>query len=172
MRGHTGNNRYETLLNRHNVGNLTLLWASQIEVGQLYASPVVSDGKVYLVSPVGHMYAFDALTGATVWVSEEQGLSTLGSAAVGHGLVFVSLNGIIAYDADTGEVVWHALAGQHVRASQTLKGNVLYVATFEGQLYALDAGTGNVLWSTPEECCVFDQAPAVVGFSKCEPTAR
>ena len=115
------------------------------------------------------MYAFDALTGATVWVGEEEGLEDLGSAAVGHGLVFASYdtfgpsNGIVAYDADTGEVVWHALDGHYVRASQTLKGNVLYVATFEGQLYALDAGTGSVLWSTPEECCVFDQAPAVAG---------
>ena len=27
--GHTGNNRYETLLSPDNVGNLTLLWASQ-----------------------------------------------------------------------------------------------------------------------------------------------
>jgi len=26
---HTGNNRYETQLNRYNVGNLTQLWASQ-----------------------------------------------------------------------------------------------------------------------------------------------
>jgi outer membrane protein assembly factor BamB len=165
--GHTGNNRYETLLNRHNVGNLTLLWASQVgDWPELNASPVISGGKVYIVSggfDSSRMYAFDALTGATVWVGEEEGLEDLNSAAVGHGLVFASMDGIVAYDADTGEVVWHALDGQYVRASQTLKGNVLYVATFEGQLYALDAGTGNVLWSTPEECCVYDQALAVAG---------
>ena len=171
--GHTGNNRYETLLNRHNVGNLSLLWASQVgDWPELKASPVISGGKVYLVSggfDSGRMYAFDALTGATVWVGKEEGLEDLNSAAVGHGLVFASMdgigswNGIIAYDADTGEIVWHSLNGHYIRASKTLKGNLLYVADFEGQLYALDAGTGSVLWSTPEECCVNDQAPTVAG---------
>jgi outer membrane protein assembly factor BamB len=124
----------------------TVVWASQVgDWPELSASPVISGGKVYIVSggfDSSRMYAFDALTGATVWVGEEEGLEDLNSAAVGHGLVFASMDGIVAYDDDTGEVVWHALDGQYVRASQTLKGNVLYVATFEGQLYALDAGTG------------------------------
>ncbi len=163
--GHTGNNRYETLLNRHNVGNLTLLWASQVGVGQLaYTSPVVSDGKVYIGNG-DRMYAFDALTGATVWVGEQQSLFFVNSAAVGHGLVFASAiyGQLLAYDADTGEIIWGSQDASTVRASPTLKGNVLYVADFEGQLYALDARTGSVLWSTPEQCCVYNQAPTVAG---------
>jgi outer membrane protein assembly factor BamB len=40
---------------------------------------------------------------------------------------------------------------------------VLYVTGLEGQLYALDAQTGTVLWSTPEECCIFNQSPTVAG---------
>ena len=69
---HTGNNRYETLLNRDNVGNLTQLWASPVGSGLLFTSPVVSNGKVYIGSGDGQMYALDALTGATLWVGAQQ----------------------------------------------------------------------------------------------------
>jgi len=159
---HTAFNRVETILSPSNVKNLTQVWASPVGTGFLSSSPVVWEGKVYLVSGDGYMYAFDALTGATVWVSEGGGHSSLGSAAVGHGLVFVSVSGISAYDANTGAVVWHAL-DQYVRASQTLKGNVLYVASFDGTLTALDAETGTRMWSTEPGCCVFDRAPVVDG---------
>ena len=105
---HTGNNRYETLLNRDNVGNLTQLWASPVGSGTLFTSPVVSNGKVYIGSGDGQMYALDALTGATLWVGAQQPVFFSNSAAVGHGLVFASglIGPLIAYDADTGETVW------------------------------------------------------------------
>jgi outer membrane protein assembly factor BamB len=109
---HTGNNRFETQLNRRNVRNLTQLWASPVGLGVLYTSPVVSNGKVYIGSGSNngddHIYAFDALTGATLWVGAQQAHFFLNSAAVGHGLVFAAayISPLIAYDADTGEIVW------------------------------------------------------------------
>jgi outer membrane protein assembly factor BamB len=162
---HTGNNRYETQLNRYNVGNLTQLWASQVGAGILFTSPVVSNGKVYIGSGDGQMYAFDALTGATLWVGAQQPNFFLNSAAVGQGLVFAhSLIGpLIAYGADTGEIVWTSDIADVARAAPVLKGRVLYVAGSEGPLYALDASTGTVLWSTPGDCCIDNQAPTVAG---------
>lgn len=165
---HTGNNRYETQLTRDNVGNLTLLWASPVGTGTL-PSPVVSNGKVYIGSGSfngdDHMYAFDALTGATVWVGAQQSLYFLNSAAVGHGLVFATaLRGpLIAYDADTGETVWTADIPDVARAAPVLAGRVLYVSGTEGELYALDASTGTVRWSTPAESAISDQSPTVAG---------
>lgn len=166
---HTGNNRYETQLNRDNVGNLTLLWASPVGVGTLSTSPVFSNGKVYIGSGSfngdDHMYAFDALTGATVWVGAQQSLYFLNSAAVGHGLVFATalLGPLNAYDADTGEIVWTADIPDVARAAPVLDGRVLYVSGTEGELYALDASTGTVRWSTPAESAIYDQAPTVAG---------
>jgi outer membrane protein assembly factor BamB len=162
---HTGNNRYETQLNRDNVGNLTQLWASQVGVDLLYTSPVVSNGKVYIGSGDGQMYAFDALTGATSWVGAQQPVYFLNSAAVGHGLVFATafVGPLIAYDADTGEIVWTSDIADPARAAPVLKGQVLYVSGTEGELYALDASTGTVRWSTPAESAIFDQAPTVAG---------
>jgi len=168
---HTGKNRFETQLNRKNVPNLTQLWASPVGVGVLYTSPVVSNGKVYIGSSNAssngddHIYAFDALTGATLWVGAEQSHFFLNSAAVGHGLVFATayLSPLTAYDADTGEIAWTSDLPDVARAAPVLNGSMLYVAGFEGQLYALDARTGIVHWSTPEECCIYDYTPTVSG---------
>lgn len=111
------------------------------------------------------MYAFDALTGATLWVGAQQPNYFLNSAAVDQGLVFATslLGPLIAYDADTGEIVWTSSLASLARAAPVLKGRVLYVAGSEGPLYALDATTGTLLWSTPGESTIFNQAPTVAG---------
>ena len=98
---HSGFNRFETQINRGNVGNLTQLWASPVGTGVLYASPVVCNGKVYIGSGDGRMYAFDAATGATLWVGPQQNLFFVDSAAVSHGLVFASslYSTFLAYNA-------------------------------------------------------------------------
>src|SRR4029453_5000293 len=54
---HTGFNRFETVLRRSNVKHLTELWAVPVS-GGIHASPVVSEGKVFIGSGDGHMYAF------------------------------------------------------------------------------------------------------------------
>jgi len=159
---HSGFNRFETRLNRGNVGNLTQLWASQVGVGALYASPVVWNGKVYIGSGDGRMYAFDAATGATLWVGPQQDLFFVESAAASHGLVFASsiYSTFLAYNADTGEIAWTSELTD-VRASPTLHGRTLYVGSFEGRLSALDAETGTTKWSTERRCCIYDQAPVI-----------
>ena len=110
------------------------------------------------------MYALDAATGATLWIGEQQPLFFVDSAAGGEGLVFASslYQPFVAYDAETGAIVWRSSLST-VRASPTFADGVLYVASFEGTLNALDAATGVPIWSTPEECCVYDQAPVVDG---------
>jgi outer membrane protein assembly factor BamB len=110
------------------------------------------------------MYAFDAATGATLWVGPAQASFFVDSAATGHGLVFAnSLYGtLLAYDAETGAIVWTSSLTE-VRASPTLHNRNLYIASFDGTLTALDAETGTPKWSAAGGCCVFDQAPVVAG---------
>jgi outer membrane protein assembly factor BamB len=125
---------------------------------------VVCHGKVYIGSGDGRMYAFDAATGATIWVGPQQNLFFVDSAAVGHGLVFANslYSTLLAYDAETGEIAWTSNLTD-VRASPTLRGNVLYVGSFDGRLNALDAKNGRPIWSAKGDCCIFDQAPVVDG---------
>ena len=160
---HTAHNRLEQFLSPSNVGHLTQAWASPVGAGTLYASPTVCAGRVCIGSGDGRMYAFDAATGATLWIGEQQPLFFVDSAAGGEGLVFASAlyQALVAYDAETGSIVWTSPAVSDVRASPTLARGVLYVASFDGTLNALDAATGVPIWSAPGPCCVYDQAPVV-----------
>jgi eukaryotic-like serine/threonine-protein kinase len=160
---HTAYNRFEQFLSPSNVGDLTEAWASPVGVGTLYASPIVVAGRVYIGSGDGRMYAFDAATGATLWIGTQQPLFFVDSAAGGGRLVFASAlyQPLVAYDAETGAIVWTSSVCVDVRASPTFVDGVLYVASFDGTLNALDPATGVPIWSAPGKCCVYDQAPAV-----------
>jgi outer membrane protein assembly factor BamB len=160
---HTAHNRFEQVLSPSNVGQLTEVWAVPVGVGSLYSSPIVAAGRVFIGSGDGRMYAFDAATGATLWVGIQQPLFFVDSAAGGEKRVFASAvyQRLVAYDAETGAVVWTALS--NVRASPTFAEGVLYVASFDGTLHALDPATGTAIWSAPGSCCVYDQAPVVDG---------
>jgi len=160
---HSGFNRFETILNRSNVMYLTQLWAAPVS-GGIYASPVVSEGKVFIGSGDGHMLAFDAATGATLWIGEAQNLHFSGSAAARHGLVFASAisQPLFAYNADTGEMIWRSNLSA-VDASPTLKNRILYVAGLDATLSALDAETGIPTWSAEGNGLVANQSPVVDG---------
>src|ERR1044071_3107666 len=98
---HSGFNRFETVLSRSTVKDLTQLWAVPI-AGGIHSSPVISDGKVFIGSGDGHMNALDAATGATLWTGPAQGSLFGASAAARHGLVFAAAldRRMLAYNAD------------------------------------------------------------------------
>jgi outer membrane protein assembly factor BamB len=162
---HTAYNRFEQILSPSNVGDLTQVWRSPVGAISLYSSPIAGGGHVYIGSGDGRMYAFDAATGATLWIGEPQPGLFVDSAAAGEGLVFASAayQPLLAYDAQTGAIVWRSSVASEVRASPTFAEGVLYVASFDGTLNALDAATGALIWSAPGSCCVYDQAPVVDG---------
>ena len=102
---HSGYNRFENILARWNVKHLTELWSAPIG-GGIYASPIVSEGKLFIGGGDRRMHAFDAVTGAALWIGPRQPLFFVDSAAAGHGLVFASglYSTLLAYDGDTGEI--------------------------------------------------------------------
>ena len=160
--GHTSFNRFETELSPENVGNLVELWESPVGGGTLFCGPVVRDGKVYIGSGDGSMYAFDAATGATEWVGESQGLFFTATAAVGRGLVFATAfnSSFLAYDAETGEIAWDS-GFDGLRAAPTLQGRRLYFYSADDLLHALDPETGTEIWSGVADGSNTGQAPVV-----------
>jgi outer membrane protein assembly factor BamB len=55
-----------------------------------------------------------------------------------------------AFDAATGDVRWTFAANGQISGSPTVIGDVVYFATLEGRTYALNARTGEQLWSYPD----------------------
>ncbi len=139
------------------------MW-SYATAAQIYSSPTVANGMVYIASTDKHVYALNAATGAPIWsYATAGGIYT--SPAVANGMLYVSSGPSVVYalNAGTGALVWVKHFGNTIGPSRTLSGTrggqtvangVLYVeiqrnrfSTYD--LYALDAGTGALLWRAP-----------------------
>jgi outer membrane protein assembly factor BamB len=117
------------------------------------------DGRVYAVSHDFNLYAVDAFSGALVW---EVPYGTLFEEPVDvDGVVYVGQD---AFDAATGSLLWESTAP--LQTSASVVGGVVYEGGstgFVGNVYALDAATGNVIWTAATGATTAPSAPAVAG---------
>lgn len=130
---------------------------------EILADPAVGGGMVYLTGSTGEVIALDDETGATKWrnTSETPSLSLRGTAAPtyaqggvfvgtanGKLVVLVSENGQPAWETrlaiPTGTTELHRLVDVDTRP--VISGRQVYSVAYNGALYALDAGSGQVIW--------------------------
>ena len=119
------------------------------------STPVVACGVVYVGSHTGNLYAIDAPTGAAKWITQLGG-EISSSPAVAEDLVFVGNDaGFYALGIKTGEKKWTLKTGEvapfahrwdYFQSSPTYLEGVLYFGSADGNIYSVDARTGNVLW--------------------------
>ena len=139
-----------------------VLW--RYETGdEVWSSPEVSGGVVYVGSSDNRVYALDASTGERIW-SYETGGWVDSSPAVSGGVVYVGSNDnrVYALDASTGDLNWSYETGEGVFSSPEVSGGVVYVGSYDNRLYALDASTGDLNWSYETGDSV-NSSPAVSG---------
>lgn len=106
-----------TQINPENVKNLTLAWQFKSGVSASFqATPIVSDGVMYVALPYNHVAALDAKTGKEIWRYKHErkanwkmccGPANRG-VAVSDGKVFIGTVDarLIALDAKNGAKVW------------------------------------------------------------------
>lgn len=133
-------------------------WAAQIpgssNRARLAAAPVVGAGRLYAVGSDGSISAFDAGSGARVWVHNSDVASDLRSAAFGGGVSYAdnrvyATNGtgdVMALDAATGASIWKVKPAGPLRGAPTVDFGSVYVMTQDNQIVALDAATGKLQW--------------------------
>lgn len=163
-----GNSRFTPMdtIDTSNVANLEPAYIIQTGVlGEFEASPIVSNGVMYLSTAYDNVLAIDARTGRRIWrYTPDLGRSILccGPAnrgvAISEGLVFIGqLDGkLVALDQETGHVVWSAHVSRSPQYSITMaplayKDEVLIgVAGGEfgirGFLAAYSIDSGRELW--------------------------
>lgn len=144
-----GYNRYENVLSVSNVDRLQTAWTFDTGA-EIYASPTVVDGILYsgtgfTGAGTGQVYALDAMSGELVWEA------TLGteSPAVRGGIAYgVHDDDVSALDAATGEPVWSYAGGEEgFRNGVALVRGIVYAVAPRGEVVALDASDGTLLWS-------------------------
>lgn len=164
-----------TSVNATNVANLRLKWAFGVpNVSEMRSQPLVTSDTIFLSTVAGRLYALDRQTGCIEWTYRtERPLRTsltLGRAGAKAAL-FVGDQGatVHAIDAATGKLIWQQRVGLFVASVVTgapvQHGERLFVPIsafgvalamqpdFEcckshGGVRALDAATGEILWTT------------------------
>ena len=136
---------------------LTTLWTKDFAGPPSLSYPLLTGGRVYVVTQEGssaELHAFDAATGADAWGPVDIGFTGIGLAA-GDGQVFtLSYDGLLsAFDQADGHSTWIArLPGQFsFTSAPTYHDGAVYAtgAGSGGTLYAVDSASGNMRWSVP-----------------------
>src|ERR671939_2250160 len=135
--GNFFNQRYSSLnqITTGNVAQLKGAWTFHTgafsDATSFESSPIVSGGVMYLTGPQSQVYALDAKTGSELWkyVPDYSGTAIAGV---------------------TGTAALPLCCGQVNRGVALGDGRV-YVAQLDDKLTALDARSGNVLWSVQDD---------------------
>ncbi|MEP7351074.1 MAG: PQQ-binding-like beta-propeller repeat protein [Sphingorhabdus sp.] len=122
---------------------------------RLAASPVVSDGRLYVVDTQARVSAFDANNGGQIWsnaieVDKDGKPSRFGGGVSATGTLVFATNGVgdvTALQADTGTLVWKKRPAGPLRGSPTLSNGNAYVMTQDNQIYALRQTDGEAQWN-------------------------
>ena len=137
---------------------LTRIWTANVTGAnpraRLAASPVMSDGRLYVVDTTARVTAFDANTGAQIWSNalevDRDGKPSRygGGVSATNGNVFATngVGDVAALAADTGALVWKKRPAGPLRGAPTLSNGNLYVMTQDNQIYALRQSDGEPQW--------------------------
>jgi len=169
----SGNSRYQPNggLAAADVPTLALAWAFAFPNGSsAFGQPAVADGRVYVGSDNGFVYALNAQTGCVYWSFQAQAAVRTAISIGAPAIYFGDLKGnVYAVDAVSGAQLWTKRADPHpltrITGAPTLADGRLYVplssleegaganpnyqcCTFRGGVVAYNASTGAELWRT------------------------
>jgi outer membrane protein assembly factor BamB len=138
-----------------------VLWRTSVGTGagrdgQIAASPVVAQGRVYVMDASSRLSAIDAAKGRTLWTFDVQpeddrsGGGSGGGAAYDQGKVYVATGyaQVLALDAESGKLLWRTTLTAPFRAGPTVGNGRVFAVSADNQIHALDAATGKKMWST------------------------
>jgi outer membrane protein assembly factor BamB len=130
--------------------NLNPVWSQPTELdASVVGSPVVADGKVYVGTIGGTVYALDAANGSIVWHHLLDGIIN-DHLAVSADRVFVGVvNGqvgkVYALNMKDGSELWNLDTDSGVIASPLVKDNAVIFVTEMGTVRAVDLD-GKAIW--------------------------
>ncbi len=142
--------------------------------GKLTASPIVADGRVYVLDTRGRVTAFSQ-GGGVAWRSSitpanEKDYKGFGGGLASDGGRIFAATGfgfVVALDGQNGKKLWEKNLSSPVRSSPTAAGGRVFVASADGIARALAAADGTELWTyqglVEKAALLTNASPAVAG---------
>jgi outer membrane protein assembly factor BamB len=151
-----------------------VLWTYQLPYNKawppdLTAAAAIHDGKVFVSSEYGDVYALDEASGGLVWKTElvkDKGAlvypEVFYSPAAAYGKLFVSGRpGLYVFDEASGRILWDKVNPSKYRfRSLAVAGDLVFVSARNGRIYAFEEKTGEIRW---ERKCPGPTTPVVSG---------
>ncbi|MBO1325937.1 PQQ-like beta-propeller repeat protein [Acetobacter sp. TBRC 12305] len=127
------------------------------------SAPTIADGRVFFGTIDERFFALDAATGHQLWsyaaTSVETTIFGQPAPAAANGVVIAGFGGgdLVAFRAESGEVVWSVMLGNVnsqastlnltcVRGLPVIVGSVIYAVSMAQVLAAIDIRTGRRVW--------------------------
>ena len=123
-----GNSAHHGNPNTTGPSNNQTLWVFKTN-GDVWSSPAVADGIVYVGSFDRYLYAVNATDGSKVW-SFKTGGTIFTSPAVANNVVYIGSDdhNIYALDAQSGSLIWNYTTGGAAECSPTVAGGIFTLA--------------------------------------------
>jgi outer membrane protein assembly factor BamB len=134
------------------------IWIQDI-FGNATASPAITGRSVFVGTDRG-LAALARQTGAVQWRNPDAGGDS--SPAIGGGVIYSGNNAIAV---ETGETLWTAPIDSSVSSSPAVAGGMVFIGDWDGNVHALDAEDGTVLWTTHVGLIVGGSVAAVDGYA-------
>jgi outer membrane protein assembly factor BamB len=148
---------------RETEDRLEPLWSTNLG-SEIRATPVVADDQVIVRSVDGRLRSLSATDGSQQWqvTGRVPALSLTGNSKplVAGEMVFAGFDDgkLIAYDRKSGKVLWETTISLPSGRTEVerlidldghfvLRDGVIYVVSFQGHLAAVQAVSGDILWS-------------------------
>ena len=113
-----------------------------------FASPVISEGKLYTGSENELFYTFDLKSGSVLWKFDAGYALEAPATVSGDYLCFGSANGVMrCLDRASGKLLWSFQAKSEIHSAPVIKDKRVFFSSSDDKLYALDLSTGEKLWS-------------------------
>lgn len=137
-------------------------WQSRIDGRLLYdAEPVAAEGRLFVTTSSGRLFALDAGNGETLWSFDPGEIASYNPStpAVHDGRVFYGYappgsdgfisstrGAVFALDAGSGDQLWKRETDGGIGADPVVTDDSIYIGTFGGSFYSIAANDGQVRW--------------------------
>ncbi len=127
--------------------NSEIIWKCKLG-GATAGYAAVKDGMVYTSCRDSYFYAIDAKTGKIIWRFKTGDEMCCAPGFSDDKIIFGSFDGYAYCLNMEGEEIWRFKTGAEVfcPVHLTVKDNIVYIPSFDSYLYAIETGSGKLLW--------------------------